>query len=97
MVNYITIEDELEDLSENNNRDTKGFNKFITTLYKNRYGDNVFETNPNRMINLRLTHSKLQELAEEAGKKKDVKIMEEIVFKYILKQFEKIFSQEVSQ
>ena len=48
-------------------------------------------------IQLQSTHNKSQELAEAANKKKDVRTTEEIVPKYDLKRFAKIFSQKAFQ
>lgn len=96
IVNYITIEDKPEDLPKYDDEDLEGINEFLTTLYGNRYNKSPFETDPGETIHLQLTHSKSQELAEEANKKKNVRTMEEIVPGYILKQFAKVFSQEVS-
>ena len=51
---------------------------------------------PSKAIQLRSTHNKSQELAEATKKKKDERTIEEIVPKYVLKHFAKIFSQEAS-
>ena len=96
-INYAKIENKLEDLPEEKEEDLEGINKFLTELYENRHNDSLFELNPSRAVHLWSTHSKSQELAEEANKKKNTRTTEEIVPKYILKCFAKIFSQEASQ
>ena len=50
--NYAIIEDEPEDLLNKENESLDSVNEFLSELYKNRYNDNLFETNPDRMIKL---------------------------------------------
>ena len=88
-INYATIEDEPEDLGEEDN--------FFTEFYEAWYNEDPFEIDSAGTIQLRSTHNKSQELAEATNKKKDVRTTEEIVPKYVLKRFAKIFSQEASQ
>ena len=82
-INYTKIEDEPEDLEEEN---------FFAEFYKDWYNEDPFELDSLGAIQLRSTHNKSQELAEAANKKKDIQTMEEIVPKYFLKHFAKIFS-----
>ena len=66
-------------------------------FYEDWYSESPFEIDSLGAIQLQSTHSRSQKLAEAANKKKDVRTIEEIVPKYILKHFAKIFSQEASQ
>ena len=66
-------------------------------FYEDWYSESPFEIDSLGAIQLQSTHSRSQELAEAANKKKDMRMTEEIVPKYVLKWFEKIFSQEASQ
>ena len=68
-INYAKIENKLENLPEEKEEDLEGINKFLTELYKNQHNDSPFELDPSEAVCLQLTHSKLQELAEEANKK----------------------------
>ena len=88
-IQYTKIEDKLEDLEEEDN--------FFTEFYEEWYNEDPFEIDPLGAIQLRSTHNKSQELAEAANKKKNIRTTEEIVPKYVLKRFAKIFSQEASQ
>ena len=88
-VNYVKIEDGPEDLEDEDN--------FFSEFYEEWYNEDPFKLNNSGEVQLRSTRSKSQELAEAANKAKDVRTTEEIVPKYILKRFAKIFSQEASQ
>lgn len=88
-INYAKIEDEPEDLKKEDD--------FFAEFYEEWYKEDPFELNCEGEVQLRSTHSKSQELAEAANRKKDVQTTEEIVPKYVLKRFAKIFSQEASQ
>ena len=88
-INYAKIEDEPEDL--------KAEDDFFAEFYEDWYNEDPFEMDSSGAIQLHSTHNKSQELAEAANKKKDVWTTEEIVPKYVLKRFAKIFSQEASQ
>ena len=68
-INYTKIENKLEDLPEEEEKDLEGINKFLTELYKNQHNDSPFELDPSEAVCLQSTHSKSQELAEEANKK----------------------------
>ena len=83
------MEDQPNNLEEEDN--------FFTEFYEDWYNKDPFEMDPSKAIQLRSTHNKSQELAEATNKKKDVRTIEEIVPKYVLKHFAKIFSQEASQ
>ena len=87
-INYTKIEDGPEDQEEEED--------FFTEFYKDWYNEDPFEIDSSGAIQLQLTYNKSQELAEAANKKKNVRMTEEIVPKYVLKHFAKIFSQEAS-
>ena len=88
-IHYTKIEDKPEDQEEEND--------FFAEFYEEWYNEDPFEVDSSGAIKLRSTHNKSQELAEAANKKKDIRTTEEIVPKYVLKHFAKIFSQEASQ
>ena len=88
-INYTKIEDGPEDQEEEED--------FFTEFYKDWYNEDPFEIDSSGAIQLQLTYNKSQELAEAANKKKNIRMTEEIVPKYVLKHFAKIFSQEASQ
>ena len=88
-ISYAKMEDQPNNLEEEDN--------FFTEFYEDWYNKDPFEMDPSKAIQLRSTHNKSQELAEATNKKKDVRTTEEIVPKYVLKHFAKIFSQEASQ
>ena len=46
IVNYVTIENELENLLEHNDKDLEGINEFLTILYENRYNEALSKQTP---------------------------------------------------
>lgn len=90
MIGYSKIEDKPEE--EENTDET-----FFSEFYKEWYHQDPFEMHLLEAIRVQSIHSKSQELAEIANKKKDECTVEEIVPAYVLKCFAKVFNQEASQ
>ena len=71
MVNFVTIEDIPENLPKQDNTDMEGINEILIELYEKIHKETLFEVRLDRALYLRAFHSKSQELAEAANKKKE--------------------------